>query len=1208
MSTTIIKAARLKRNTEASGAETTVTGWQTFGRGYVTAEIDQIEDVAGASSERNITSVPSPLAQMHIFDDAFKYVFSNKNHPSRGQNTIYHKLVSHCLDVWEILFTYNQHAGLDFKYWNKAAAILALQNAPDPAHKLLGNTLDLYFNRDINPRIQAIDGIYLITYNGQVFAGTSPFTGFFVTPNEIDIPLTNSNNLPFFQIDKPLHQRRREFQYFIARFLRAFQPQAVFLFRNFYEYAIDCLQNQSAYKAELTRLFGAVYTPDSFNTDYPAAITSTGGANMNFLYNYGANTLQFSMPAFTIQVDDSCELIIKPTKPYTIGQTQLPLVLKTNIGGTYLGGQPLNHGYLIPLDVADEYGNSTPLNQRLLPVHNIKHPYITAGDFIEEYLIELDYSINDEAFHTGQTIDFGDGFKYLLPIKPLYFQYFSHEDLNRNLMIEKSTFYIKVSINVPLSGGRSVILERTFKKFDSYTPTCQQIRRPDETQGGTAGTGAIISARFGLSLYPLLKVQPTDGVPSQFNDFYKIGVGYLEGFSNVVLNNVLFFKEHSDAGAVADPLQVVPSVDKTTFKESGGSAYSYYILGSSGINCEFDYLQLEFDNQGINTIKALIYPKWLRPAVGATPFEVAVDFGTSNSYVAYRQGGGIPRSFDISAGDKQLVRLDKPSAKPGLSPTQKYENNIGYGGTVTTSLLTEGQRQFDVPSVMGIPSDGHGYKMPFTTAVSCERDAATALKINHATANIPFALSKYDQKGELVNVFTNIKWSDIQPGSSEEKRIEVFMKQLLYMIRNKILLNGGNPSTTTFRWFKPVSMSFFQSGQFTNLWSNLLTQTFHTALAPMMITESEAPYYIHDAQGNLDGNNPVLSIDIGGGTTDVLVFHRGQPLYANSSFMASRVMFGEFRAIAPTKNNPILRFYKGKIADKIDQFISSGIVENREVGNEMKKIHERYWNDGTNARSEDIIGFYFSRHELQFADILSHPSSPFKISFLLYFAAIHYDCASFLKSQGLGVPRHICMSGNGSKMISIIDAAAAAPNSPFAKFISEIYRKVMEVEFTHTITIHTTPNPKEATAQGGLYKDKNFKNAYAEIRVHAGEKLYDNNGNIVENGIKYGDLRNERLIFKAEDSNYLELIDLFTGHLNDLFNYNEYFGIQCNLREIERLLTDPNTIEADYTSGIAKRLQMSGDDENLAETVFFYAVAGAIERLSKYMAQHAVKI
>src|SRR5688572_18165158 len=58
-------------------------------------------------TSRDLNSIPTPYARMHAFQTAFEIV--NREGPSSHDGeTIYHQLVSDCLDVFEILFNYNQ--------------------------------------------------------------------------------------------------------------------------------------------------------------------------------------------------------------------------------------------------------------------------------------------------------------------------------------------------------------------------------------------------------------------------------------------------------------------------------------------------------------------------------------------------------------------------------------------------------------------------------------------------------------------------------------------------------------------------------------------------------------------------------------------------------------------------------------------------------------------------------------------------------------------------------------------------------------------------------------------------------------------------------------------------------------------------------------------------------------------------------------------
>ncbi|MBE7169550.1 MAG: hypothetical protein INR73_03125 [Williamsia sp.] len=710
--------------------------------------------------------------------------------------------------------------------------------------------------------------------------------------------------------------------------------------------------------------------------------------------------------------------------------------------------------------------------------------------------------------------------------------------------------------------------------------------------------GYIVEEDFGLMLFPFLKMRPVRlDQSSPYNDFYKLGVVTRPDNEHEV--NVEFYRIPSSALPVPLPEANRP-VDNQVTQRSRNS--KYHIL-----NQEFDFIQIKIN--GIVTYAATIMPDWSLASkdLGNLSFDVAIDFGTSNTYVAYRQAGANAVSFDIKETEIQLVRLDKPvQSRSGGGITKKYENL--EMGSLILGVLTRIQRDEVTPSVMGI--EASGYNMPFQTAVAEAGYITNAQQINLANSNIPFAFGKHYQSTD-VKIHTGIKWNNPKPATFDEKRINVFFETLLYMIRTKILLNGGNPAQSRLIWFKPLSMSNFQIQNLSRQWSSLYRRIFDSITAPICITESEAPYYIHSATGRFGGNEPVLSMDIGGGTTDVLLFYNDQPLYSTSSLMASRVLFGEFRNRTFQKNNPILKYYRPMIKELIEAFISNGQTDDlKDAGGQMKSLHEWYFNSSSTTRSEDVISFYFSRPELQFADHLRNEKSPFKVVFLFYLGALHYHYAHYIRYLNLPAPRHICMSGNGSRILNLIDPVPDANNSPVSRFITEIYKKAFTNGINFTIKVHTTPQPKEATAQGGLWKEQKQINQEAQAKILVGEKLYDVYNNMVTdeqviNNLTYQNFQDgpQKLSFKAQNSNYYEFVDFFLGELNKRINYKANFGVIVNLDDLYPILKDDSLVEADFNAGMFNRLELADVQDTLYETVFFYPVMGAISRLSEYLAE-----
>ena len=158
-----------------------------------------------------VTSIPSPYARMHITDIAFREMMAGVG-TSSGPNPVkgdYLRAMSHCLDIYEMLFHYDE---LDL--FDKGVTIkkIDLVNSKDPRFQtLLGKneslknyieTLDLFrdrYNIELNKKKSNTSSLsytfdftkmYVFKYKGRTFAASSPFTGFFA---KADCDLTEAD-------------------------------------------------------------------------------------------------------------------------------------------------------------------------------------------------------------------------------------------------------------------------------------------------------------------------------------------------------------------------------------------------------------------------------------------------------------------------------------------------------------------------------------------------------------------------------------------------------------------------------------------------------------------------------------------------------------------------------------------------------------------------------------------------------------------------------------------------------------------------------------------------------------------------------------------------------------------------------------------------------------------------------------------------------
>ena len=81
------------------------------------------------------------------------------------------------------------------------------------------------------------------------------------------------------------------------------------------------------------------------------------------------------------------------------------------------------------------YNDSRLLQNRTLPDDGTKYPYLTIGDFLEDYILWDENTFNPKEFFNGG-VDLKDC--YLLPLRKEFFSYFTHEIIKK--VPERYTF------------------------------------------------------------------------------------------------------------------------------------------------------------------------------------------------------------------------------------------------------------------------------------------------------------------------------------------------------------------------------------------------------------------------------------------------------------------------------------------------------------------------------------------------------------------------------------------------------------------------------------------------------------------------------------------------------------------------------------------------------------------------------------------------
>lgn len=203
-----------------AGGNDNIEGWNDS-NGYGTKAISSINDPEGGSCKREITSIPSPFARIDLMKNAFRQVVESKDLDNK--ETIYHKLVSDCLDVAEIFFNIEKlRDKFDIITWNKESSLKQLLEGGNPAHKQFGETLVMYLNQDAKAyNFDLLKNIYLLNYKGpdapsqlNIVGATSPVTLFFTSANNLNYVSDHvrfGNDKPFDSDFQPLYKRDPNF-------------------------------------------------------------------------------------------------------------------------------------------------------------------------------------------------------------------------------------------------------------------------------------------------------------------------------------------------------------------------------------------------------------------------------------------------------------------------------------------------------------------------------------------------------------------------------------------------------------------------------------------------------------------------------------------------------------------------------------------------------------------------------------------------------------------------------------------------------------------------------------------------------------------------------------------------------------------------------------------------------------------------------------
>lgn len=1143
-------------NTKEGKEELRAQGWGASSP-YNSNRITNISDSvnSGLALHKMGTSIPHPFARLFIFNTAFDEVNAEG---SETVETSYAKLTSECLDLLEFLYQYGGNKkDLTIKRWDKDTEIEKLKNSQFAGHRLLASSLSKAIDNitfeynEFNEEDDEYNGnstvsipvgaIYLFYYKGALLGGTSPYSLVFTSPNirknleEVNVNLfkgLNDNELFQDYSERrnnaiPLDKRSEEFRRFIYHFY--FANQQLLKNTSIGKYIKNIGNNIDKKIWNELMLLNPEDHKNQFdeNGKYDVFSSEINGVMkpMNILSGTDLKGKKFNIPLGhrrqSNEATVSRDYEIVPDADLIQEGEVLPLVLNQ----TGLHEALFINGLEFPEGMNFDNISESDIQNRVLPSgQNVRYPFVYADDFLEDHLIDLPYEI-DEHFIGLKLEDNTGDHNFMLPIKPFIFKFFKVESLEKMIGISKTSLGYKVTLKVPISfRNKSIELYKEIKKEDVF----------DLRDKG--------KLRFlGMALFPSYKV-----VNNESLNIYRLMVS-AENCKPVVT----FYRRDKE-------------IDSELRVKNNAKFYS--------IDSSFDAAQVKINEDIRGLVVPLFYPVTVSPNNNVV---VGVDFGTTNTYVCLKRGTKPITTLSIDTNKPQILTYNKPNLSKGNKSTD-YKKSMEYNGI--DDFYNIFMRQM-VPHILG---EGKDIIAAFPYRTIAYEDIN--FKTNHNEAGVFSDISiGFNNLNESVDLshhkyISNIKWllSSGSDRQADKKRVELFIFELAWMIKNAIMLDDDTATNTPTIYTTYPSAMYNDDKEFIQeAWQNSFDKLMGKGNVKIDsdIVESVAPFLFNNKK--LGAN--FVNIDIGGGTTDILYIDvENTKMYGESNKFAGNDLWGDGVIKDSKKDNPFVKEMENMISSGKNAYIDSTEKQKFEKQKELAED------------SSDIMSYIFSNESIYDPATFIKENDSLKSALFVHFAAIIYHVAKVIKELGMdNQPLRINFSGMGSKYINII--LKSSKNKE--EVINAIFQDLgLHIDDVSLMTLDEEVSPKEITARGAVkYSDEDTKkklDTYSNGKKEPMEILLDR-GKIKYYAKREAPTKSEILSFKEEAiQDYLDFIDNLLMKPQGYFNELMWDKYKINLSDnFIKALKDKNTIRSAYEefSNTLRR-----DTDRTKESVFFW--------------------
>lgn len=1081
------------------------------GTGWFSSKIFSDEDLKSILTDGKevSSSIPSPFARIDLVKEAFRWVSANGIEGSTAQ----HQLVSEALDVGQLIFYSDKFkSNIDIVEYKPKTRIEQAFGNYSQKHDKLSSTLRVYWNQDSEVyNFDEADRLYFLLYNQQLIGATSPASLFFSSPIteslRQEITLTRASGTFFDRKPVSLAKRERDFVeylYLLAKY-RHFPDR----FPDVYEYLQQIKQKLSA---EDRRSINNL----NENTLKEYEKCHVSGEITNYCEVVGI-TLH-KAPQKTEDIESESDFVINSDFPV---EGKKPLILPNDTfseSWVYTTKDVLWDPDKFNRRISNK--NESSLDNSELPIQGDNYPWLTAGNFLTDTIIQLPYSIDSHNFETASQT--GEN-KYLLPLTETYFKYFSVDSVPQMLSIEEyGQGTVVARLEVKTRGG--VI------KFEKKYPKPKKIE-----------------LQVHLAILPFVKISQED-IPSEYT------IGLLDGDPEGLGSNRFHIKGYYNGENISLSDQIVRSTG------SAGRAKSYYQTS----NRYFDALRLDFNHQhsGFIIPKMRIY----RPSKKRGHF--AIDFGTTNTHIEYKVDQNAEQPFEMSKAAPLWESLfDRTSDYDQLdfSREETFEREM-------------------MPYTLGDNDSKNSFPLRTALVEDIHNNSSGSLEVFRSANN--YLLYEKIGEGQDLQLHPNLKWENLHINENLS-RLKTYIEYLLRLVYYKSVSLNIDLANVNITWFYPISMSRWHRGQLEDIWTSKAEHVFREKFNPENIRklpESVGPYYYYYAKRAITGLT--VSVDIGGGSTDVSVYKEGSVKSITSFRFAGDAIFGDGYGKDP-KRNGFVNLFK----EKAESFLKENDIDDRVL---KGILNER-------ESSKDFSSYLFalssSHNGFNYSDLIKNDQH-IKLVIFLFHAAMAYYIAKLMHGAGYEFPKHMLFSGTAAKTVNILDSGQEL--NELSELYHFFFEKVYGTSNSSKINCELSEMPKELTCKGGLLADqinsKDFKKIFWLGESGNSKSIIDLDNLSESPRISEVVSEEHTNAVSSEITKFYSLIDTFS----DQYNLEDYFGISraaFRTFKSKRGENIPDQLKLGIRRSSEEQHNQDNGAEPVEETLFFYPLISEISKL-----------